>query len=432
MAFRTLQQDTTKTTGFRPLNSSNNETLDSFGSLAKKDIVQKTGDVVNKIFAGKQVGQSIGTLGALAIEKAKGLFGEQDNSQFIDTSAPTPLQVAGDIVKGATEVAGSKLPVATSVLGKVGQFGTLGAISGGAKAVSEGKDTQNIIKDTQKGAVTGAIVGGVTGIAEKGLSKLSDLSTRLGDKIQTSVIKPSQADIKDGWSVDTIKKYGLGGSLKKSFEKTDMVIDDLSKQLNEKLKSSNSSVDLNKVYENTAKRLMGNKLESFGSNTQMENAIEKLRNEIVAVSGNNGLVSIPEAQIVKRASGHFGAWQFGNPTPEATASQKVYNTFYNELKTAIENGSPEGVKEINKEISRLIPIMNSLIKRIPVADRNNTLSLTDIITLSASSLEPRALTLSLLNLASKSGSVGSLLSNTPDLGKQLQKIEPVIRQETSR
>jgi hypothetical protein len=165
----------------------------------------------------------------------------------------------------------------------------------------------------------------------------------------------------------------------------------------------------------------------------MEGAIEKLRNEISSVSGQNGLVSIPEAQLVKRASGHFGAWTYGVPTPEATASQKVYNTFYNELKTAIEEGSPDGVKAINKEISNLIPVMNALIRRIPVAERNSAISLTDIITLSAASLEPRALALSLANFASKSGRVGALLGKAPKAGdtvkKGIESLEPIVRSQ---
>lgn len=398
----------------------------------KKGLLQKTGDVVNAIFPGKQVGQAIGTLGGLALEKAKGMFGGQDNSSTYDTSAPTPLQVGADVVKGATTIAGARLPIATSIIGKAAQFGTIGAVSGGADTLAQGGSGEEALSSAEKGAITGAITGASFGVAEKGLTKLSDLISNRGDKIMMSVIKPSQEDIKDGFSIETIRKYNLGGSLKTTFEKTDKTLDSLSKQLNEKLKLSNSSVDLNRVYENTAKKLLGNKLESFGSNTQMEGAIEKLRNEIAAVSGQNGLVSIPEAQLVKRASGHLGAWQFGNPTPEATASQKVYNTFYNELKTTIENNSPEGVRAINQEISKLIPVMNALIRRIPVAERNSAISLTDIITLSAASLEPRALALSLMNFASKSGRVGSLLSKTPDIGKVVEKAEPVARMTIGR
>lgn len=421
---------------------SDNKPLDGFMNAARP-AVGENGSLVGGLFgkaiaggsfAGKQVGESIGTLAGYGITKGKealGLVPEGTTEQY-DLSSPTPTQVVGDVVRGATQVASASLSPAKSFFGKVAQFAGLGGLSQGSEKVAEGAPTEEVIAATEKGAITGAITGGIFGAAEKGLSKLSDFLGKTGEKIQTSVIKPSQSDIEDGFSIDTVNKYKLGGSLKQTFEKTDKTLDALSKELNSKLKSSNSSLDLNSVYENTTKKLFGNKLESFGANTQMEGALEKLRNEVLAVSGKNGLVSIPEAQLVKRASGHFGAWSFGVPTPEASANQKVYNAFYNELKTAIEKNSPEGVKEINKEISKLIPVMNALIRRIPVAERNNALSLTDIISLTGATLDPRALSVSLLNLASKSGKVGDVLSQTPNLAPGLEKVEPLVRTAITR
>ena len=406
----------------------------------KKSVWSKISSGIQSFFPGQKVGESIGTLAGYGITAGKeklGLVPKGTTSQY-DLSAPTPLQVGGDIVKGATMIAGAKLPVANSLLGKTAQFGALGAVGGGAEAVTQGKSAKEVVKQTAVGGVIGGATGLAFGLAEKGIKGLANLFGKTGDKIQTTIIKPSAKDVKDGFSLDTIKKYNLGGSLKQTFEKTDKTLDSLSKQLNQKLNVSGKTqvLDLNKVYENTAKRLMGSKLESFGANTQMEGAIEKLRNEISSVVGKNGLTSIPEAQVIKRAAGHFGAWSYGVPTPEATASQKVYDTFYNELKTAIEKAAPEGVREINQQISKLIPVMNALIRRIPVAERNSALSLTDIITLSAATLEPRALSLSLLNLASKSGRVGAALSKLPQVGekvaKGIQKIEPVARTIISR
>lgn len=391
--------------------------------------LQKATNVVNKIFPGGKLGEAIGTSYAAGKELVKG--NKQGFEDIIDTQV-SPKAVAGDLAKIVTTSASAALPIAGSIAGKAAQFGTLGAVSGAGQAASEDKTLPEIGKQSLKSGAMGAAVGGVIGTAEKSIKGLANLFGEAGKKIQTTVIKPSQADIKDGFKIDTVNKYGLGGSLKQTFEKTDAKLDVLSKELNAKLKSSNTSLDLNSVYDKTVKRLLGNKLESFGSNAQMEGAIEKLRNEIIGVTGKNGLVSIPEAQLVKRASGHFGAWTWGVPTPEATASQKVYNTFYNELKTAIEKGSPAGVQGVNKQISDLIPVMNALIRRIPVAERNSTLSLTDIISLTAATFEPRALGLTLLNLASKSGTVGAMLTKTPALGKSVEKLEPVARSITNQ
>ena len=397
--------------------------------------LQKVTSGVNKVFAGGKVGEAIGTLGGYGITAAKEKLGyvPKGTTAQYDLSAPNPLQVAGDIAKGATQIAGLKMPIAGSVLGKTAQFGALGGASGISSGVADGKSVGQTLKQGARDATVGALTGFTFGVLEKGVSATTRGISNLGGKIQYGVIKPSLDDVKDGFSVATLQKYNLGGNLQQTSQKTEAKLQDLTKQLNTKLQASNSSVNLDRVYDTTAKRLLGSKLESFGSNAQMEGAIEKLRNEIVAVAGKNGLVSIPEAQIVKRASGHYGAWTYGNPTPEATASQKVYNTFYNELKTAIEKNSPEGVREINKQMSELIPVMNAVIRRIPVAERNNVISLTDLISLTGASIEPTALSLALASRLQRSGKFGAMLSKAGGLGdKTLQNAERITRGIISR
>jgi hypothetical protein len=402
------------------------------------DIANEATSIGADLFGNKKYANEIET--KLAKDRTKGLdygyFGKVTPLGQTGSALGDLKESVGVGVEAGATLAGGGVGSAKTVLGKAAQFGGIGALSAGGKAAAEDKSALDIAKDAAIGGTVGAVTGAAFGGVEKGIRGMSKLFGKAGDKIQTSVIKPTQADIKDGFSIETVKKYNLGGSLKQTFEKTDQQLDTLSKQLNTKLSQSNSAIDLNRAYENTAKKLLGSKLESFGSNSQMENAIEKLRSEISTVAGANGVVTIPEAQVIKRASGHFGAWSFGVPTPEATASQKVYNAFYNELKTQIEKESPEGVRAINQEISKLIPVMNALIRRIPVAERNSAISLKDIITLSAASLEPRALALTLMNFASKSGSVGSLLSKSPTAGKAIsnfvQKLEPAARVITNQ
>lgn len=139
-----------------------------------KDLLQKTGDIVNTIFPGKQTGEAIGTLGGLAYEKLKGFFGGKDNSKYYDTSAPTPLQVAGDVAQGALTVApglgavksfGKTIPAlktAGSVMGRIGQAGLIGAGIGGTQALKEGStDLGKIGKQTAFGGLLGGALGGI-------------------------------------------------------------------------------------------------------------------------------------------------------------------------------------------------------------------------------------------------------------------------------
>ena len=369
------------------------------------------GNIAGAVFPGKQLGQDIGTLagyGVTAGKEALGMVPKGTTSRY-DLSAPSPLQATGDVAKGAALVGtlGAGVPVdfASAAL----QGATVGGLAGAGQAASNtsgsaiptGKDLAKVGTGAAIGAGTGAAVGA-------GTFGLSRLVASLGNKITNSVIRPSKADIEDGFSVNTIQKYNLGGSLSTMYDKTESTIADLSNQLNSKLEASDASVDLAKVYEDTANSLSSNKIRGFGSNTAINGALEQLQNEVNALGRSE--VSIPEAQLVKQASGKMGAWQFGTIDPEATAREQVYNAFYRNLKTAIEDNSPAGVQGINKQLSELIPVQNAIIRRIPVADRNSALSLSDMVGLVGSVMNPKALAGLGISLAQKSGSVANLLS----------------------
>jgi len=163
-------------------------------------------------------------------------------------------------------------------------------------------------------------------------------------------------------------------------------------------------------------------LEGFGSNTSTNKAMLQLQDEVLHIN-STGKLSIPDAQVVKRATGGMGAWQYGSPDPESTAREAVYNAFYRNLKEAIEKASPPGVKEINAQMQELIPVMNALIRRIPVAARNNAMSLSDIISLSAAAIDPRALGVTLLNFGQKSGNVMNFFMQQ---GQKVQNAVPTI------
>lgn len=364
-----------------------------------RGFLTKAADAITNFTGLRQVADTFGA------EIARAQAPTEQERNIISSNTPSVKETAGSAIRGIGTIAGLATAAPASLAGRVAQ----GAAFGYAQDV--GADLQNDATAAQ--TVTpglGTAVGASVPLAAAGIKKLSDLIGKTGDRIQFSVIKPTQADIKDGFNIQTVKKYNLGGSLKTTAEKTDKLIDDLSAQLNSKIKGSNASLDLNDVYDKTAKRVLGDKFQQFGSNANMDTAIDKLRQEIITVSGENGLVPLQDAQTIKRAAGHFGAWQYGRPDPDAKATEQVYNVFYNEMKKAIEKNAPEGIAEINKQISELIPVMNALIRRIPVAERNNVLSLTDVITLTGATFDPRSLGLTLANLASKSGYVGNKLS----------------------
>lgn len=380
-------------------------------SFGEKALDFATG-IAEKIPGVKTLGNVFGT-------EAAAIAHPKQANQILSTM-PTPEQTIGAGIQAAAIPASIAAAPAT-IPGAIASGAGFGAATGAGAAMEKGAGVVDVAKAGAIGAGVGGATAGAVGLIGKGLQAA-------GDKILSSVIKPTSSDIKDGFSMSTVKKYDLGGSLSKMYDKTESTLSDLSQQLRDKLASSDASINLNDVYENTVADLSGGKLRSFGSNTSLERAMQQLKGEIDSIAGEGGNISIPDAQVVKQATGRYGAWQYGIPDPESTARQTVYNEFYRNLKTSIEKNSPEGVKEINQQMSKLIPVMNAIVRRIPVAERNNALSLQDMITATASILDPRALVGFGMSLAQKSGTVGNILGK---VGGALPKAAPALGEALS-
>lgn len=372
---------------------------------ASQNILQKAGQAVigAPVTLAVRAGQLMGT----GVAKIASLVtGNEDyyNNAIKSLNQPSQVPVLGTNIPPINQETPESIAgegVSTVGLG-VGNPAAAGVELGAGQAMQENKSPGEVATS----AAVGGAVGGIAGAATYGFGKLLGAA---GEKIMQTTIKPLKADIEDGFSMGTIQKYNLGGSLSTIYDKTETKLGQLTQQLHSKLALSDSSIDLNKVVQDTMSSLQGNKLKSFGSNTSIEGAVNQLKDEVSSLPGT-GQLSIPDAQLVKQAAGRMGAWQYGVSDPSSTARQTVYNKFYSTLKTAIEQGSPDGVKEVNKQISELIPIANAVIRRIPVAERNSALSLTDMITLTASLLDPRALVGFGMSMAQKSGAVGNALT----------------------
>jgi hypothetical protein len=228
-----------------------------------------------------------------------------------------------------------------------------------------------------------------------------------GQKIQQSVIRPAIADIKDGFKIENVAKYDVGGSLPQTIAKVQVKMNDLGKELAAKLKASDTKINLHETLAETAKRLADDKAGSFGDNGALDRVLEQIDGEIKHMGGHeHDLVS---ATNIKRAAGTKGAWAYNRPEADANAIERAYTTFYGVLKEQIEKAAPPGVKDINKKLSDLITIQNAALRRLPVEQRNNVFSLTDSIGFLSSVFDPRALLLVGATKAAKSGKVGNVL-----------------------
>jgi hypothetical protein len=236
-----------------------------------------------------------------------------------------------------------------------------------------------------------------------------------GQKIQQSVIRPAIADIKDGFKIENIAKYDVGGSLPQTIAKTQVKLNDLGKQLAAKLKGTDSKISLHDTLTETAKRLGEDKAGSFGDNAALDRVLDQIGDEIGRAGDTaHDLVS---ATNIKRAAGTKGSWAYNRPEADASAIERAYTTFYHVLKEQIEKAAPEGVKELNKQLSDLITIQNAALRRLPVEQRNNVFSLTDSIGFLSSVFDPKALLLVGATKAAKSGKVGNALTK---VGRRMQ------------
>lgn len=323
-------------------------------------------------------------------------------------------QIAEFLVPGGASLKAGKaaeLALGASKLAKAGKLGarvaTEAALAGGQTALQQGQ-----LDDKAK---TNAIVAALFPVIGSGLTALKSGAGKVGQRIEQSVIKPNAEDLADGFDIKNLSKYKVGGSLKEVVANTHTRLNELGQQLKNKLAGANVSVNLNNIFEEAANDLLKNKGVNFGNVGAIKRVLEdQLKPEILEQAGQNGLVDLVEANFIKRGAGTKGAWAYGRVEPDASAVEKVYTTFYNKLKTAIEKNAPEGVKDLNKQMSELIPISNAALRRLPVEQRNNMIGLTDSIGLFSAMFDPKSLALLGANRLARSGKFGNFLMNVAE------------------
>ncbi len=350
-------------------------------------------------------------------------------SGFVGTVLRDPALIPASIATGGMNIAGK--PLLSKVLSGAGAGLREGITSSGVHQLEKFGETGRVSpKEAAIETATSTLAGGAaSGIGalidpiKKATSEaVGDLFKKAGEKIEISTLKPSKRVIKDVYVkkgenptqkfIDNVFKYGLDGDIDTALKKINGKFDDLSSQLSAKIKASDAKIDIEAAFARSVDKLTESPSKSFGSNKDLEGIVKNILGEIQYISPD-GIVSIADAQNIKRAVGTKGAWVNGLTDPEAAARQKVYNAFYSELKQEIEKNAPDGVKEINRQLSDLMPIEQAIIERIPVKTRNDMVSLTDVIGTTGAILSgPKGWAIPIVNKMSKSPRVGSKLYET--------------------
>lgn len=188
-----------------PLPGDTAHASDGIAQPPQKDALQTATDIVGSIFPGKQVGEAIGTLGGYLLSPHKDQY---------DLSAPSPLQVAGDVAQGALtvgagglgkgagllgdQILGHTIPFANAAktgLGTLARTTAAGAGIGASGALAQGETDPGKIA---QGGLIGGIIGGGLGAVGGAAKTLSN--TRNVESIIANRSKELQK-LEDNYSV---------------------------------------------------------------------------------------------------------------------------------------------------------------------------------------------------------------------------------------
>lgn len=321
--------------------------------------------------------------------------------------AGSAASTAAKAVLGKLPGAGLPAPL-TSLAGATARAGVDAAVTG-ATAALQGRDVSDA-----------ALLGGTASLATQAVMKAAPI---LANRIETALVKPSGRDVVDGFKPSHIFKHKLGGSLGQTYDKGKKKLEGLGTQLERVLgQNREPDFDLFDVLHKTAAELDDDAVKNFGSNKEIKKAVDDFLGEISEVAPS-GKVNLLNANKVKQAVGEFGAWLHdpsGKVIGDAQRAKEILaNAYYDNLKKGIEQSATNTgmVKLINQQMGEIIPIVNAVIRRIPIDQRSNVMNLGDFAGIGSGHIG-----LSIANRALRSGQAANALS------KASPKASPYVAQ----
>lgn len=283
------------------------------------------------------------------------------------------------------------------------------------------------------GTLAGKAVKGVVKGVSEALPKTADKLESVSNRMQGSIVKINTPEAKKGASNDFYSKYDVYGdanSVQAQWSdkiKTDADI--LRSMIKEGAKDPESTVNIKNVIRSARKKIVSSDA-SRAEKLETIKAYNEVADELIQ-SYKGGDVDLLEAQKLKQYVGGKGDWLHFNGSivkdPKMAVQSKAHNAIYDELKNTIENRGPEGIREVNKRLSEMIPMELAARKRMLVANRNNPIPLTDYIgglAVAGSAAHGNLLPAAVMgvNMASKSGKVARGVN---ELSKKIRPKEPV-------
>lgn len=356
---------------------------------------------------------------------------ELTQGQVIGTTGRALSTVAPYAFKGAESVL--KIPqVGQGLSGAIKRITTravegylTGAGYGASGAIEEEKSLPEIRKTANQYGMNSAAFSGLFQTGVEGINGFASLLKNVGNKIQTSQIRPTNKELDDIYTPrgkqpidmykENVEKYKLYGSAKDVVTKSEEQLNELRAELKPNLTGKEKKINLFDIAKDVQERIIQNKTRNIGNSRAIQRVFDDSKEEFKYAYGSEmkGLDLI-KSNTLKSSTGGLGAWEHGRLDPDASAKETVWDYWYKSLKEAIEvaSGNAEEVARINRQMSEIIPIRNAALRSIPGQMKLTPIGLKEFIGGIAALSDPHAAALLAVNYLSKSGNFAEFLSNT--------------------
>lgn len=304
----------------------------------------------------------------------RGLVGVAQNIAYDPTSSPLLLG-AGNIAK-----AGTKAPTLIKSLLKAGR---VSATEAAASAIYQ-QSTEGKI-DAKKTAVQAALGFGVgAGGAGIGRAVRGSVSNLLKNQAIRNIdisLRPGQYGRKIGYNHDNVVKYDLVGSPRETYEKAAEKLTTLQRRAKEIAGESTYSFNVSDIFDGAKRKLKAT--DAPEDYLKQIDLLESAKESYINAFGEK--VNAADAMKIRTRIGEKSAFvgrTFGGQRvdPNADWKEEAYNAAYFQIKDKLHNSLGGELKRINKAQSEIIPIKQVAERRIPIAESNQRIGLSDLLT----------------------------------------------------
>lgn len=308
----------------------------------------------------------------------KGALGFAQNMALDPTSSPLLLG-AGMGAKGA----GAAVKAAPKLGKALLMAGGAGAADAGASALyqqsMDGKiSVPQTIGQAALGFGVGAAGAGVGKAIKKGAGELLKNSAIRNIDIQ---LRPGQYGRKVGYDHNNVVKHDLVGSPRETYEKATIKLGELQQKAKEIAAKSDEVFDIEKWFDDEINSLSPKKKpKEYGKKIK-----ELTEAKDAYVSAHGTTVDPATAMQIRTEIGEESAF-VGRTSggtkvdPDANWKEDLYSNFYNRIKNDLHDKLGGELKAINKAQHEIIPVKQVAERRIPIAESNYRVGLTDLLT----------------------------------------------------